>query len=100
MPLASRASRECDEASVGCLYILPPGPFFMAIPPDSQPGAFASEAMMDASAARFTLRFMVYAIMARHARTQRPRKPRIAPIQIKTVPSGYVDFCIKGAPAV
>lgn len=36
----------------------------------------------------------------RHARTQAPRKPRTAPTQMKTVPSGKLDFCMNGAPLV
>lgn len=72
----------------------------MGVPPANQAGALASEAMIEARAARLTDLLMVYAIMARQARTQRPRKPRMAPMQMKTVPSGRVDFCINGAAAV
>lgn len=41
-----------------------------------------------AKAAFFTLRCSAYAIMARQAKIQKPRKPKIAPTQMKTVPSG------------
>jgi len=51
-------------------------------------------------AARLTDRWMDQTTRPRQARTQAPRKPRIAPTTMKTVPSGMVDFCIKGASAV
>jgi hypothetical protein len=58
--------------------------------------AFIS-AILWAIAARLTERCSDQATSDRHRSTQAPRNPRIAPTQIKTVPSGRLDFCIKGA---
>ena len=46
------------------------------------------------------LRWIEYATKLRQARTRKKRKPRAAPTQMKTVPCGSVDFCMKGAFAV
>lgn len=47
-----------------------------------------------------TERLIVQATIARHASTQAPRKARQAPTAMNMVPSGAVDFCMKGASAV
>lgn len=41
-----------------------------------------------------------HATRPRHASTEAAKKARIAPTQMKTVPSGRSDFCMKAAPAV
>lgn len=51
-------------------------------------------------AARLTERCSDHATRARHTSRAAPKKARTAPTQMKTVPSGRFDFCIKGAPAV
>lgn len=66
---------------------------------DIQPD-FVSDASMLAIAAFLTERLIVHATIARQATTQKPRNPRIAPTQMKTVPSGRLDFCMNGAAAV
>lgn len=43
---------------------------------------------------------MLHATSARHSSTHAPRNASTAPTAMKTVPSGRVDFCMKGAPAV
>jgi hypothetical protein len=53
-----------------------------------------------ARAARLTDRCSDHATRPRQRSTQAPRKPRIAPTQINTVPSGRSDFCMKSALAV
>ena len=53
-----------------------------------------------AIAAFLTERCSDHATKPRHARTTSPMKPRVAPTAMNTVPSGYCDFCINGAPAV
>jgi hypothetical protein len=58
--------------------------------------AFIS-AMFCAIAARFTERCSDQATSIRHRSTQAPRKPSMAPTQMKTVPSGRSDFCMNGA---
>jgi hypothetical protein len=40
------------------------------------------------------------AIIPRHSRTKAPIAPRMPPTMMKTLPSGRLDFCIKGALAV
>jgi hypothetical protein len=57
-------------------------------------------AMFWAIAARLTERCSDHATRPRHASTAAAKKARIAPTQIKTVPSGRSDFCMKAAPAV
>lgn len=51
-------------------------------------------------AARLTERWSDHATMPRQARTAAPKKARMAPTQMNTVPSGRSDFCINGALAV
>lgn len=53
-----------------------------------------------AMAARLTERWRDHATRPRQASTAAPKKARIAPTQMKTVPSGRSDFCINGALAV
>ena len=67
------------------------------------PGPCSSDlesARFCASAARLTLRWSDQATSPRHARIAAPMKPSAAPTQMKTVPSGRLDFCMKGALAV
>lgn len=52
------------------------------------------------SAARLTERCSDQATRPRHAIKAAPKKARIAPTQMKTVPSGRLDFCINAAPDV
>ena len=47
-----------------------------------------------------TLRCNDQATRPLHAKKRHSRNPKAAPTHIKTVPSGSVDFCIKGACAV
>lgn len=65
------------------LYMAPPGPYV-----EPGPRIVLLSLMLWAMAAFFTLRCSAYAIIARHARIHMPRKPRIAPTHMKTVPSG------------
>lgn len=53
-----------------------------------------------AEAALWTDRCNDQAMRARQASTQAPKKPRAAPTQMKTVPSGRLDFCINAAALV
>ena len=67
------------------------------------PGPCSSDlesARFCASAARLTLRWSDQATSPRQARIAAPMKPSAAPTQMKTVPSGRLDFCMKGALAV
>jgi hypothetical protein len=51
-------------------------------------------------AARSTDRWSRQATMARQMRMASPKVPRMAPTAMKTVPSGRLDRCMKGAPTV
>lgn len=73
-----------------CVGLPPPGPCS---------NVFES-ARFWASAARCTLRCSDQATRPRQARMAAPMKPSAAPTQMKTVPSGRLDFCMKGALAV
>ena len=53
-----------------------------------------------AMAERRTERWRDQATMPRQARIIRAMRARAAPTQMKTVPSGRLDFCMKGASAV
>lgn len=48
-------------------------------------------------AARSTERCSRQATMPRQARMAMPKAPRMAPTAMKTVPSGAVECCMKGA---
>ena len=89
---AARWSRDMLELAPTTLYM----PRFF---PGTADMAFMS-AMFWAMAARFTERCRAHATRPRQAMTQAPRKARKAPTQMKTVPSGKSDFCMKAAPAV
>lgn len=96
LPLLVRASRE---------RLLPPTslyrpPFALWLPPPPHVLFFSEPPRMLASAALRTERLMDQATRPRQSSTQAPRKASTAPTAMKTVPSGSVDFCMKGAPAV
>lgn len=78
------------ELAPTCVYM----PRFL--PPGTADMAFIS-AKFCARAARLTDRCSDHATSPRHRSTQAPRKPRIAPTQMKTVPSGRSDFCMNKA---
>lgn len=86
---AERRSRDILEFAPTTLYM----PRFL---PGTAVIAFMS-AMFCTAAARFTERCRDHATRPRHARIAAPKKPNAAPTQIKTVPSGSVDFCMYGA---
>jgi hypothetical protein len=92
MGAAARWSRDMVELALTTLYI----PFFL---PGTADIALISD-MFWAIAARLTERCSDHATRPRHASTAHPKKARIAPTHMKTVPSGRSDFCIKAAPAV
>jgi hypothetical protein len=71
-------------------------PFFL---PGTADIAFIS-ARFCAIAARLTERCNAHATRPRQARIAAPKNARMAPTQMKTVPSGKSDFCINAAPAV
>lgn len=54
----------------------------------------------DAMADLLTERLILQATIALHSSTHAPRNASTAPTAMKTVPSGYDDFCMKGASAV
>jgi hypothetical protein len=89
---AARWSRDMVEFAPTTLYM----PRFL---PGTADIAFISD-MFWAIAARLTERWSDHATRPRHASTAAAAKARIAPTQIKTVPSGRSDFCMKAAPAV
>jgi SH3-like domain-containing protein len=51
-------------------------------------------------AARLTDRLMLHATRTRQSKTHAPKKARVAPTAMNTVPSGRDDFCMNGASAV
>lgn len=92
MGAAERWSRDMVELAPTTLYM----PRFL---PGAALMAFMSERFW-AMAARLTERCSDHATMPRHASTAAPKKARMAPTQMNTVPSGRSDFCINGALAV
>ena len=89
---AFKWSRDMVEFAPTTLYI----PRFL---PGTADMDFIS-ATLWAIAARLTERCSDQATRLRHTSTAAPKNARTAPTQIKTVPSGRLDFCMKGAPAV
>lgn len=89
---ADRRSSDMVLAAPTVVYrpLCPPGPCSSDL----------ESARFCASAARLTLRWSDQATSPRHARIAAPMKPSAAPTQMKTVPSGRLDFCMKGALAV
>lgn len=92
MGAAFKWSRDMVEFAFTTLYI----PRFF---PGTADMALIS-ARFWAMAARLTERCNDHATSPRHASTAQPKNARIAPTQMKTVPSGRSDFCMKDAPAV
>lgn len=92
MGAALKWSRDMVEFAPTTLYIprLFPGMADMDL----------TSAILWAMAARLTERCSDHATRPRHTINAAPKKARIAPTQMKTVPSGRSDFCIKSAPDV
>ena len=87
---AERWSSDMVEFAPTMLYM----PRFL--PPGMADMSFRS-AMFWAMAARFTDRCSDQATMPLQTSTLRPKKAKMAPTHMKTVPSGRSDFCMKAA---